>query len=271
MSIGKKGDFPGRTGNNDEHVDPAGLAPRGAGSSVQRLRPDGEADADARFEGGRARHELAAARRALLRPRFRVAEHAQAAGLLSHLRHRRSYGGAGAGKETILEHHTISWLPATLVIRPLHFRTEPGVNLGLHDTMTYALRNEERISEWGPYECRPRFFHRFLVQKNFLESGAVGYQCVDNVGESARTGNGCACIHAITDMDPLFSRANYPLIWYGEDASANIVGRLHERGSLLQPEVPHDWLNEALGLNAYPIIRRTYRKPLLAIPLSRVT
>jgi hypothetical protein len=175
------------------------------------------------------------------------------------------------GKETVVEHHTISWLPATLVIRPLSFHTEPGVNLGLHETMLYAIRNEERVSEWGAYECRPRFFRRFVVQKEFLESGAVGYQCVDNVGESARKGNGCACIHAVTDMDSRFSRANYPLIWYGEDASGNIVQQLHERGWLLRPEVPHPWLDEALGLNAYHIIHRTYKRPLLSIPLSRIT
>ncbi len=30
------------------------------------------------------------------------------------------------------EAHTISWLPATLDIRPLRPRVEPGVNLGLH-------------------------------------------------------------------------------------------------------------------------------------------
>jgi hypothetical protein len=175
------------------------------------------------------------------------------------------------GEETILEHHTISWLPATLVIRPLRFHAEPGDNLPLHDTLRYVLRNEQRVSEWGPYECRPSFYHRFVVQKEFLESGAVGYQAVDNVGEAARTGNACACIHAITDMDPLFSRANYPLIWYGDDASANIVGRMHDRDVLLQPEVTHEWLHEALGLTAYPITRRTYRRPLLSIPLSRVT
>ena len=31
------------------------------------------------------------------------------------------------------------------------------------------------------------FAHRFLTQKQFLDSGIVGYQCVDNLGESART------------------------------------------------------------------------------------
>jgi hypothetical protein len=184
--------------------------------------------------------------------------------------HAAETGGGPCG-QTVQQHHTISWLPATLDIHPLRLHPEQGVNLGLLETLDWALKNGERISEWGPYECRPRFYRRFLVQKDFMESGSVGYQCVDNIGESARTGDGCDCIHAITDMDSLFSRANYPLIWYGEDASGNIVERLHERDWLLSATVIHDWLNEPLGLNAYPIIHRRYKKPLLSIPLSRIT
>src|SRR5205823_7651151 len=139
---------------------------------------------------------------------------------------------------------------------PLRLYPEPGANVPLLATLDWAVKNRERLSEWGPYECRPSLYHRFLVQKDFIESGTVGYQCVDNIGESARTGDGCDCIHAITDMDSLFSRANYPLIWFGEDAIANIVERLHDRDWVIHPEVIHTWLNEPLGLTAYPIIPR---------------
>ena len=116
------------------------------------------------------------------------------------------------GQPPLVDSHTISWLPATLEIHPWRFRTEPGANLDLHETLRYALANGERVSQWGPYECRPNLYHRFLVQKEFLESGRIGYQCIDTVGEAARTGDGCDCIHAMTDMDPLFSRNRYPLI-----------------------------------------------------------
>ena len=87
--------------------------------------------------------------------------------------------------------------------------------------MAYALGNRERISVWGPYECRPSFFRRFLIQKEFIESGRIGYQCSDNCGEAARIGNGCDCIHAVTDMDPEYGRENYPLIWFGDSAQCN--------------------------------------------------
>jgi hypothetical protein len=61
------------------------------------------------------------------------------------------------------------------------------------------------------------------VQKGFLESGAIGYQAIDVVGEAARNGNGCDCIHAITDQDPLFTRNRYPLRRFGNSASEFIV------------------------------------------------
>src|SRR5207245_7230559 len=102
------------------------------------------------------------------------------------------------------------------------------------------------------------------VHKAFLDSGSIGYQCVDNVGEAARTGDGSCCIHAVTDMDPEYGRENYPLIWFGDTASEHIDNRFHEAGSLIHPEVEHDWLIAALKLDAYPIVRRHYHDRLFA-------
>jgi hypothetical protein len=143
---------------------------------------------------------------------------------------------------------------------------EQGVNLNLYEAIRYAQSNGERVSMWGPYECRPSFYRRFLVQKEFLESGQIGYQALDNGGEAARLGNGCCCIHAITDMDPEYGRANYPLIWFGDSAAEHIVNRFRERGSLLNPEVEHDWLIEALGLHCYCVVRRHYQDRLFNFP-----
>lgn len=50
------------------------------------------------------------------------------------------------GQTPALEVHTISWLPATLAIRPLRLGVEPGANLGLHETLLYAIANRERVS-----------------------------------------------------------------------------------------------------------------------------
>ena len=95
--------------------------------------------------------------------------------------------------------------------------------------------------------------HRFRVQKEFLESGRVGYQCIDSFGEAARTGNGCDCIHAVTDLDPLFDRTRYPLSHFGIDGSRNVVKQIHNRPTILRPEANHDWLLTQLGLDKYPI------------------
>lgn len=162
------------------------------------------------------------------------------------------------GQTPALDVHTISWLPATLDIQPLRLKVEPGVNRDLHTTLRYVKDNGERVSMWGPYETHASFYRRILVQKQFLESGQVGYQCIDNVGEAARTGGGCNCIHAITDSDPNFGRDSYPLVWYGDAASEHLSNRLHRGTTLINPEVEHDWLIDALGLNCY-CIRRRYR------------
>ena len=110
-----------------------------------------------------------------------------------------------------IEEQTISWLPASLDIRPFSYHVEPGSNFGLHFTIEEMLRHKERVSVWGPYEVGPGLACRFGVQKAFMESGDVGYQCIDSAGEAARTGAGCNCIHSITDMDPQFDRNEYPL------------------------------------------------------------
>jgi hypothetical protein len=162
----------------------------------------------------------------------------------------------GEGNPPLVESHTISWLPATLEIHPWSVRVEKAVNLDLQETLRFVLAKGERVSQWGPYECRPNLYNRFLVQKEFLESGRIGYQCVDTVGESARTGDGCDCIHAMTDMDPLFSRNRYPLIRYGDSATRFVVRECRRRGVLINPGQTHAWLNAYLGLDSYPIRHR---------------
>jgi hypothetical protein len=164
----------------------------------------------------------------------------------------------GAGQEPAVETRMISWVPATREIRPLSFQIEPGANLGLDQTLRWALSTGQRLAQWGPYECRPELYYRALVQQGFLESGRMGYQCIDTAGEAARTGLGCGCIHAITDMDPVYSRNRYRLIRFGMAASRFIAGELGRRDMLIDPDHTHDWLNHRLGLDAYPISHRRF-------------
>ena len=161
------------------------------------------------------------------------------------------------------EGHSISWMPATLVTRPLSLHAEPGVNHPLADTLEWALADGQNIHQWGFYEFRPRLYHRLLVQNAFLESGAVAYQCIDDVGEARRKGNACDCIHAITDVDPDYARNRYPLTRFGPAASRYIVRQLWERSILINPEQTVE-LNANFGIDCYPIIHRTYHPRHLA-------
>jgi hypothetical protein len=157
-----------------------------------------------------------------------------------------------------VEEQTISWMPSSLDIHPWSFFVEPGVNLGLHATIEEMLRKRERISVWGPYEVGPGLAYRFQVQRTFMTSGQVAYQCIDSVGQAARTGAGCNCIHAVTDMDPLFDRNQYPLSYFGDSASLNLVRQMHTRPIIICPEADHSWLLPLLGLDKYHIERRRY-------------
>ena len=158
--------------------------------------------------------------------------------------------------EPELQVDTISGLPAGLDIEPLRFSVETGVNLDLYQTLDFVIGNGEEVVMWGPYELRTSMYRRSLIHKQFLESGVVGYQCIDTVGESARTGLGCDCIHAISDMDPQYDRYRYPLIFYGFPASRRLVHEAARRQAFIDDDVEHDWLICRLGLDRYPIERR---------------
>ena len=176
-------------------------------------------------------------------------------------------GPTGAGMPPDIEVHSISWMPATLCIRTFRPMVEPGVNLSLHQSVRMAMGYHERISLWGPYEMPSGLYRKLMLQKQYLESGAIGYQCIDTVGESGVTGDGSNCIHAISDGDVLFTRQAYPLTYFGDSASQNILRMLVERRAIPDVKTKHDWLIPLLGLDQYPICRREYTPPLIHGPL----
>ncbi|MFL5328548.1 MAG: hypothetical protein ACJ8C4_06500 [Gemmataceae bacterium] len=162
---------------------------------------------------------------------------------------------------SLIETHTISWMPQSLEIRPLSFCVEPGVNLEMHHTIQEMLNNDEKIAVWGPFEIRAGLYRKFVMQQSFLESGTVGYQCIDSVGEAGHCGNGTDCIHAITDIDTSLERGGYPLSQFGERASKHIVDQLARCCGFINQCQTHDWLICALNLKQYPIDHRCYHGP----------
>ncbi len=157
---------------------------------------------------------------------------------------------------------TISWMPATLRIHTLSRHAEPGVNLCLEESIRAMKAKGEQVAMWGPYELRHHVYRRFLIQKAFMDSGAVGYQCIDKSGEAGRTGDACDCIHAITDMDPVYDRRRYPLRINGQDASLEIVQQLARRGTLVDETNEQEWLRARLGLDCDGIVLRHYCGPV---------
>lgn len=157
-----------------------------------------------------------------------------------------------------LDVQTISWLPVKGTIQVRNRFVEPGRNYELHETMKFAYDTKQSVAVWGPYEVWHGFAHRFMVQKEFLDSGVVGYQANDDYGEAARLGNGCDCIHSVTDMDPIYPRWRYPLAFYGKPATANLVRRFMHSPIWITPRETHDWLLPRLGLDAYPLQKRRY-------------
>jgi hypothetical protein len=165
------------------------------------------------------------------------------------------------GEPIEVEPHTISWMPATMYIRPWRFRVEKGVNLDLRESIKAMSDDDQRVSMWGPYQMRAGAYAKFRMQKAFLETGRVGYQCIDSTGEAGWTGRGCDCIHAVTDMDAVYDRDRYRLDRYGAAASRFIVKQLFERQTLIAPERTHDWLIPRLGIDKYEVERQTYDGP----------
>ncbi len=176
----------------------------------------------------------------------------------------------GPGTAPNVQADTISWMPATLSIRPLHFQPECGVNLDMHTSIREMLKNDEAIVMWGPYEIWHGGYTRFQVQRQFMASGQTGYQCIDAVGGAARNGTGCDCIHAITDMDPSFDRRNYSLRYFGIDGSRHAVEQILSRGVVINAPQTHDWLIAALQLDQYDIERECYRGPVKSFSVENI-
>jgi hypothetical protein len=154
-----------------------------------------------------------------------------------------------------LESITISWLPENLKVRTLALCPEPGVNLGLHPTVKYALANDERVSMWGPYQVEPELYALAARQRDRLESGQVRYKANDIGRNSARVSN---CIHALATVVE-GGRLRVATPGWGEVASYAVL--LRYRPYLIDCTQTHPWVASSLGLDAYPIIYRDMRGP----------
>jgi hypothetical protein len=158
----------------------------------------------------------------------------------------------GPNRPVEIDCQTLSWLATDLKVEPWEMRVRPGVNLALHPTLEAVRAQGERVALWGPYEIDVDLYRHVLAQKAFLESGKIGYQALDLLGEAGCNDNARNCIHALTDADERFGQ---PLWGSGETVTESIVKHLADQGALIDPARTHVWLIPALGLDGYPIIR----------------
>jgi hypothetical protein len=151
-----------------------------------------------------------------------------------------------------LESQTISWMPRTLNIRPLAFRAEPGVNLGLHATFRDCFSKSECVAMWGPYEFDAQhgavIYSRVAAQIARLNSGCVLYKCIDP-DHGPRSTYTCDCIHAVTDLDRNLPRPFYDEMQnFGMDAGRRVVHVLASRHRI-DVQHTHPWIADALGVD----------------------
>jgi hypothetical protein len=160
--------------------------------------------------------------------------------------------GTGPGADAYhLEAYTISWFPATYNIRVGALLPEPGRNADLYDTLRWAYATGQRVSMWGPYRIDAALFACALRQAALLQSGAVCYQAIDSGRRTDAVSN---CIHAVSSVVEGHRRHLFIPGW-GETASYH-VARLFEPW-FLDGGCTHPWVSSRLGLDRYPLLRRS--------------
>lgn len=138
-----------------------------------------------------------------------------------------------------VEAFTISWLPATLDVRPLALHPECGVNLDLPTTLKWAQDDGQRVSLFGPFQIQKCCFDRARAKFAQLNSGAVLYKAADLNPDD----NVSNCIQALADVVDGPRLRIYQSGW-GESASY-FISRLY-LPCYVDPCRTHDWLVERL-------------------------
>lgn len=158
-----------------------------------------------------------------------------------------------------LDSFTISWLPATLKVRPSHLRPEPGINLTLHETLDHMTTGRHDISLWGPYETDANHYWEAARYKQVLDSGAIRYRVLD--GRESRT-DVCHCVHAVVRVSMAWDKATDPIVWYGRLITKRVANAMNKT-HIADTGRSHCWLIQALGIDRYTFTRRTLGAPLL--------
>ncbi len=156
--------------------------------------------------------------------------------------------------EVVVESHAISWMPATLKIRPYALRTEPGVNLTLAESFGFVASFGGRASVWGPFDIDADHFERLKARKERLESGEVRYRAI---GAFTRTGPVSNCGQSFSRASPVVGEKYLqPTPAAGENGTSRLAARYLRAGVLTDGGTTHPWLLSIIGADAYPVTPR---------------
>lgn len=168
--------------------------------------------------------------------------------------------------EHVVSEDAISWLPATLNVRPLALRAEPGANLTLQQTFDFMESRpkwRQRVAVWGPFEITPERYRQALAEKAYLESGVVRYH---SLGMISRSQDIMHCIDAVTRTDAEWELKANPSRWFGEAGTGQAVRAAVRSGFILNPTVTHDWILDAINPTGFKLTPRSLNgRPLLGV------
>jgi hypothetical protein len=161
----------------------------------------------------------------------------------------RAVGEGPDASAYTLTYHTISWYPASRVVKVWRPFPEQGVNLSLEESLAEVTNNGESVTLWGPFRIEPQLYERSLMVYDLAESGRPQYRAI-----SSRTDLLIAdCIHAVAAVDPKFGRGHYPLLRIGKPASRYLARQVMMRSVYDQWQNDNDWLVPRLGLDRWRI------------------
>ncbi len=151
--------------------------------------------------------------------------------------------------------YTISWMPATLNIRPFALLPEWGRNLDFDESLAFALAAGQRVSVWGPYEIPATIFASFLRRHAELEeaevTGRIKYKMLQMTGGPKASD----CVRAASPLDDLYPGSSFADFRFGDAGSHGIVRNLLRHHPEIDPDARYDALDRAMGLDRYPVER----------------
>jgi hypothetical protein len=144
---------------------------------------------------------------------------------------------------------TISWLPATLKVRPSAIHPEPGVNLTLQKTLEWCAANRMETKQLGPYQISQDLWNLAFRRFDQLESGGMQYRASD-LFNAGRSGGVCNCIYSVLDLegrDPAFRPVT---LGFGDLGSWFVARRLTPY--IVNRRVTYPWVSDMIGVRNFP-------------------